>query len=115
MRPDMLVASILLFSTPATASNICGREYVKIEQLVTDIKKDSQVTSFSKIHDISTYYDKLTMTLWWVRIVRKSIVTCTKKIATDQGFIEGGVEADCNSDRTGICAAQAHEMAGVKF
>ncbi len=104
--------------TPSTESqNLCGRTYATMTQLGQELRVGKDVANFPERDRVVTFYDRKTMTLWWLtkRRGQVSVATCKRKIATDSGYIDGRVEADCNGDRTGLCAAQAQRMAAAKF
>jgi len=102
---------------PSNSQSLCGRDYATIQQLSRELQADKDVTRFPSRNGVATFFDRKSMTLWWLHSRRGSIavVTCRRKIATDSGYVDGRVEADCNGDRTGLCTAQAQRMARVKF
>jgi hypothetical protein len=104
--------------TPAVDSQaLCGRSYETIAKLGKQLGADKDVARFPSKNGLTTFYDRKGMTLWWIysRRGHTSVVTCKRKVATETGYIDGRVEADCNGDRSGLCAAQAQRMVAVKF
>lgn len=114
----LIMLSILaaLSSGPA-GSELCGRSYQSIVELNHDLRSDPKVSHFAAKGDLTVYYDQERATLWWVKSTNKkpNIVSCKRKIPTENGFVDGSVEADCNADRSGLCAVQVSRMAAVKF
>ncbi len=66
---------------------------------------------------MSVYFDRKSLILWWARKVHSGlmIITCKQKIPGDNGYLDGGVQADCNQDSSGTCVDQAKAMSQAKF
>jgi hypothetical protein len=110
----------VLAASPSPSSNtqnLCGRKYTTLQQLQYNLEADKDVATFPPKNGVKTFFDHGAMTLWWLHLQRGNVavVTCRRKIATDNAYVDGRVEADCNSDRSGLCVAQAQRMAQVKF
>lgn len=112
-----LLVAMTAMTPPPETQYLCGRTYATMTQLSQELRVDKDVAHFPEKDSVVTFYDRKAMTLWWLtkRRGRVSIATCKHKIATDNGYTDGRVEADCNGDRTGLCAAQAQRMAAAKF
>ncbi len=111
-----LLASAMMAQSAAPQA-LCGRTYDSMTQLRKELGADKDVARFAARDWVTTFYDRKAMTLWWIysRQGHTSVATCKRKVATDNGYVDGPVEADCNSDEAGKCAAQAQRMVGVKF
>lgn len=111
----VLVALALPLS--ANAASLCGREYETPKSLVTQLKSDVNVKAFPGRRSTSVYFDSKSMTLWWARNVRDRllIITCKQKVRSDKGYVDGGVQADCNQDRSRACVEQTKAMTQAKF
>ena len=111
---------IALLNSPTSmgeAQNMCGRDYGNLQQLDHRLQADRNVLHFPNRDGVTTYFDQKAKTLWWLRLRKGTVIvaSCRRKLATDKGFVDGQVEADCNGDQTGLCATQAQQMAQVKF
>lgn len=111
------LVAMAAMTSPTETQNLCGRTYATLTQLGQELRVDKDVAHFPERDRVVTFYDRKTMTLWWLtkRRAHVSVATCKRKIVTDSGYVDGRVEADCNGDRTGLCAAQAQRMAAAKF
>src|SRR5579872_1343148 len=105
------VIAIILVTMPngANAATLCNREYTKIDSLIAQLKIDGNVKAFPERKSISVLFDRKSLTLWWVHNIHSEnvIVTCKQKVPTRTGYIDGGVQADCNNDHSGTCVEQA--------
>lgn len=101
----------------ANAASLCGREYENTKSLIAQLRSDDNVKGFPERKSMSVYFDGKALTLWWARKTRSgiSIITCKQKVASANGFLDGGVQADCNQDRSGVCVDQARAMSRAKF
>lgn len=113
----MIILLALAMPFSANAATLCGREYESPKALIAQLKSDGNVRAFPARKSIAVYLDNKTLTLWWAHKThsRIMIITCKQKIPGDNGFVDSGVQADCNQDRSGICLDQAKAMSGAKF
>ena len=96
---------------------LCGRDYHSASELLRELRGDSGASELMSPSGILVFFDRKDVTLWWFSDPSSPnpIITCRSKKTSDIGYLSQPVQADCEGDRTGACAAQAAAMASVKF